>query len=520
MLGIFALLLTLIIDTSVSWLRMFVALFFAMGVGLGFGILANRSSVAERILLPLFDILQTLPILAFFPFVIYVVVATLPGIIGINAAVIFLIFTSMVWNIGFGAYEAIKAMPKEFAEVSEVFQLSPIERLRKVLIPAAMPKVVEQSALSWAIGLFYLVTSEIFSTGSAKYAVKYGIGSALTQLAFSGDITAYILGIVVFIAFVIATRLIFFRYLEKRFIHRTAKHVKAAPLRLHAGAWAGKLEHRFAIAGKIFGRKIRAIERNEAREARRVERIVVRGTRFILLCLVSVAIVLLLFASGLRAAEISVLYAMAFSLARIWIAFALTLVIAVPLGIYIVFMSKRTESYMTLFQILASIPATILLPAIVIVLKGTPYAGEMVAFFIFFLSGFWYVLFSIVSTKSSMQDSWGDVRNVFQVKGKSAWRYVYLRAILPGLITGGITAIAAEWNASIVAEYFTTSGIGGIGNAVTSVGVGLGKLLDLALATGNIQLLALALINLTIIIIVVNRLLWKRAYGKVMSVYR
>jgi NitT/TauT family transport system permease protein len=111
------------------------------------------------------------------------------------------------------------------------------------------------------------------------------------------------------------------------------------------------------------------------------------------------------------------------------------------------------------------------------------------------------------------------VREAFGVRGGRAWRFVYLGAIMPGLITGTITAIAAEWNASIVAEYFTTSGVGA-GTAVVSVGNGLGKLLDLALSSGNLQLMALGLINLTIIIIVLNRVVWKRAYNRVMSVYR
>ena len=129
------------------------------------------------------------------------------------------------------------------------------------------------------------------------------------------------------------------------------------------------------------------------------------------------------------------------------------------------------------------------------------------------------MLFSIVSTRASMQQSWEEAKEVFQVKGKNAWRLFYLKAILPGLITGGITAIAAEWNASIVAEYFTTSGISG-GTVVSQVGTGLGKLLDLTLSSGNIQLMVLCLINLTIVIIIVNRLLWKRSYNKIMSVYR
>ncbi len=313
-----------------------------------------------------------------------------------------------------------------------------------------MPKVVEQSMLSWAIGLFYLVTSEIFSTGSAQYAVKYGIGSALAHLAFGGNLTAYAIGIGVFVVFVVFTRLVFFRYLENRFVKRAIRHVRPSQLRLKAGAWVGGVERRFEVAGKIFGRKIKAIERNETKEARRMHRINRNGSAIVLAVLVVVVVAAHLLVKGVGAEELTVLYSMAFSLGRIWLAFAVTLAISVPLGIYIVFMAKREESYMTLFQILASIPATILLPAIVIGLKGVPYGGELVAFFIFFLSGFWYMLFSIVSTKSSVQQSWVEAKQVFQVRGRNAWRYMYLKAILPGLITGGITAIAAEWNASIV----------------------------------------------------------------------
>src|ERR1700733_3516839 len=107
--AILSMIALLLFDTSVSWLRMLVALSLSIVIGLFVGILASRSETAEQIIIPILDIFQTLPILAFFPVVIYVVVATLPGYIGINAAVIFLIVTSMIWNIAFGVYEAIKA---------------------------------------------------------------------------------------------------------------------------------------------------------------------------------------------------------------------------------------------------------------------------------------------------------------------------------------------------------------------------------------------------------------------------
>ncbi|MEM3291095.1 MAG: ABC transporter permease subunit, partial [Candidatus Micrarchaeaceae archaeon] len=213
---VYSLLANLLVDTTFSWVRMFIALFFSILISLGVGIYAALNRKAERVIIPVLDIFQTLPILAFFPFVIYVFVALLPGFIGINVAVIFLIITSMVWNIAFGVYESIKTLPKEFMELAMLYHMGVIEKLRKIFIPAAMPRVIEQSVLSWSIGLFYLVTSEIFSTGRATYAVKYGIGVAITNLALSGNFVGYAIALGVFIAFVILTRFLFFAPLERK----------------------------------------------------------------------------------------------------------------------------------------------------------------------------------------------------------------------------------------------------------------------------------------------------------------
>jgi NitT/TauT family transport system permease protein len=524
MLGIIAWLGLFVLDVSVSWLRMLVALFASILIGLGLGILANRSAFAEQLIIPIVDILQTIPILAFFPFVVYIVVAALPGVIGINLAVIFLIITSMVWNIGFGAYEAIKAIPAEFNEVAGVFQLGSLERLRKITIPAAMPKVIEQSVLSWSIGLFYLVTSEIFSVGLQIDSVRYGIGAELAKLAFQTpfNLGVYVLGIIVFIGFVIATRFLLFGYLERRFIKRSYVRRKGGSLARMFGGFASRLGAFSGLEKEIkreFRGEVRVLEREEAREVARLKRTIRRVSLVVIVALAAIALVALAVNGPLRAEEATVLYSLAFSITRVWVAFALMLAITVPLGIYIIFMARRGSTYMLLFQVLASIPATIILPALAVGLKSVPNGSEVVAFSIFFLSGFWYMLFSIVSTRAVLQPSVGEVRKVFEVRGWKAWKSIYLKAIIPGLITGGITAIAAEWNAAIVAERFTTS-IVGSGAVIVSVGTGLGRLLDVALASGNLGLMALGLINLTIMIIIINRLLWKRLYGKAMAVYK
>jgi NitT/TauT family transport system permease protein len=515
MMGILSLLGLLVFDTLASWIRMFIALGASILLGLGIGIYAARRETAEKVVIPIVDILQTLPILAFFPFVIYVIVATLPGYIGINAAVIFLIITSMLWNIIFGVYEAVKTLPQEFLELAALYKLNKWKRLAKIYVPASMPKVIDQSTLSFAIGLFYLVTSEIFSTANSTYAVKYGIGVELTKLAISSNFAAYAMGIAVFIAFVIATRLFFFAKLEK-YYNRYNAPSRPKPL--------AQARHRpyaaFAHAIVTHLPKIRFKTGNK----QQIERVYtpkpekkIISSKVVGYALLSVTILLILSYRPFYANEGIVLVSLAASFARVWLAFALITVIAVPLVVYLLFMSKHASSYLLLFQILASIPATILLPIIVTALKGLPMHDELVAFTVYFLSGIWYVVFSTLANKAYIPTSMLEVKRIFGVKGIEAWKKMYFYAILPGLITGAVTGIAAEWNASIVAEYFTTSAIGS-GAVITSVGIGIGKLLDTSLDSGNLSLMLLGLLNLTIMIVIINRFVWNRLYRKIEAV--
>jgi NitT/TauT family transport system permease protein len=516
---------------------MFSALFLSIIISLFVGIYAATNKTAERIIIPIWDIFQTLPILAFFPFVIFVVVATLPGYIGINAAVIFLIVTSMIWNITFGVYESIKTIPNEFFEVGRIFNLKPFERLTKILIPASMPRLVEQSILSWSIGLFYLVTSEIFSTGNAAYTVKYGIGVALTNLAFSGNFVEYFIGIAVFIAFVVATRLLFFRYLKNRFnrhtiqevytVHETRKSEVVKALDRINPFSKIKLDVIQKNAVSIRNRFAKPIIIFNKRHAVKTKQKKVHSWSdykyFVYAAIIFVAACAIYIYRGSVPTylnyEYTVLIALVASLARIWFAFLVILAVSLPVGVYLVFISKRGSFYLVLFQIIASIPATILLPLIAVSLKKAPLHNELVAFIVFFLSGIWYMIFSIVSNKTAISNTVYEVKRIFGIKGKVAWKDIYLKAILPGVITGSITGIAAEWNASIVAERFTTSALGG-GNVITSVNVGLGKLLDVSLTNGNIILMVIGLINLTIVIILINRLFWKKVYKKVLAPYK
>ena len=516
----FALVLQLVLDTAASWVRMLIALGISVLISIAVGIYAAVSPKAEKVILPVVDILQTIPILAFFPFALYIFVVFLPGYVGINAAVIFLIITSMVWNIIFGVYESIKTIPREFLEVSDLYDFDRFERLKKIYIPAALPRIVEQSILSWSIGLFYLVTSEIFSVGASNEHVKYGIGVAFASLAYQGAMP-YLTGIAVFVMFVVATRFLFFRPLEEystRYI-RSQQKVQQTNAPRYERVLLGWVSRRMSNAPMIIkSNRIVKGRKHISRVPVVEERQDLKILGYTLVALLVAGVVYALATSPvLLGYEAEVLPALAASFVRVWLAFAVMLVVSVPLCVYLIFMSKRGREYMLLFQIAASIPATILLPAIAVTLKQ----GDLVALVVFILSGIWYLIFSMMASVRTMPQNIFEVRQIFGVKGTNAWKNIYVKAILPGLVTGALTGIAAEWNASIVAEYFTTSGITGTTNVVSSVGVGIGKLLDLSLAPGGqgIGLMMVALLNLVVMILLVNTFVWKRLYNKVTKVY-
>ena len=541
--AILNLVLMLLVNTSFSWLRLFIALALSVILSLFIGIAAARSKIAEKIIIPVLDIFQTLPILAFFPIVIIIILSLVKGSLGINLAVIFLIITSMIWNISFAVYEAVKTLPNEFLELSKIYNLSQIQKISKIYIPASMPKVMEQSVLSFSIGLFYLVTSEIFSTGNSNYSVKYGIGVELIKFGYSGNIFYYLASIAVLILFIIITRFMVFVPLEKyfnkfnedketttpkivkiyQFLKKPIFRPKLRPTKMHGKKHTpvllfhvNKHSHRLTYKKQVI--------KNDKKISFLISSKIIKFVSIAVFCLLTASAITFLytmhysFLIQVGNYEYISLVSLLYSFIRIWVVFAVILAISIPLTIYLIFISKNSGKFVTFFQILASIPATILLPLIALYMKNN---GEAVAFIIFLISGIWYVIFSVLASSKNFNKEITEVQSVFGIKGFNAFKKIYMKAIIPGIITGAVTGIAAEWNASIVAEYFTKSGINGT-QVVTQVNTGIGKLLDTALSSGphgNMLLMSIALINLTVMIILINTFLWKKLYKKVADIY-
>ena len=524
--------LQLVLDLLASWGRMFAALFLSIIFSIAVGVTAATNRKAENVLIPVIDVLQTIPILGFFPVVIYLVVLVLPGFIGINAAVVFLIFTSMAWNITFGVYEAVKSIPDELIEVARINHLSQFQMLRSIYIPASMPRIAYQSALSWSVGLFYLVTSEIFSTGSSSFAVKYGIGVEIASLVVSSSALAYATVLAFFVLAVLLTRWLFLQplsiYAEKfSFKEEQRASRRSRVLALYTGI--GRfIEERLPTVTIEFKKPSAALLRKEEAQ----EQAIIEGEskdvkEGVSASLVSAAIIVALVAVSAATVVLTkdyafvpvLLSALGLSFARVWGIYLLCAAIAIPLGIVVARSTRAYETAFAALQVVASIPATILLPVLVALLLMFPFGNELTALAIIFLAMIWYLLFSVIAGVRTIPEQFDELLGIYKVGWTKAWRDVYIPAILPSFVTGSITAIGGAWNALIVAEYFSV-GSGASSTVLTQVGNGLGKLLDLATFQGNLAHMLLALAAMVVMVMLINRFVWQRLYRHVTLKYR
>ena len=507
---------------------MIFALALSILFALAIGIAAARSRHAESIILPLLDIFQSIPILGFFPFVIGAIYGAFPNFIGANLAVIVLIFTSMSWNIAFGVYEAVKAIPQDYADLMNISSQSTWQRIRSLYIPASMSRIAYNAQTSWAVGLFFLVSSEIIAVGTTTVPVGYGIGIGATQFFSAGDVGDYVLCIVMLIIAVVVWRFLFLRefalWSEKFKMIEGPREIHSDPI--------------MKIYGWVNQRSIsKLFLLSQARGVTAFTSVISRfrrGIKYAFLIALG-AFLLLLVGSVLSSGEVSirvlpslgqvlstettvVLPALAASFVRVWYVYAICVAIGLPLGIVISLNFRLYDLISPILEVISSIPAPILLPAIVLVpLIGR--SSEAVAGIVIMLAIIWYIIFNVMAGVRTLPSDMKDLPRIFSVGRKSAWLDVYIPGSLTGFVTGSITAVGGAWNALIVAEYFTTTTPSGSMILLTQVSTGIGKTISLATARGDYLTLALSVLSMTILIVAFNLSVWRRVYHRVTKRY-
>ncbi len=525
------------VDVSYSFLRMLFAYFGSLGFALAYGYYAATHRTGERVMIPVLDILQSIPILGFFPVALGVLVMLTPGSsIGANIASIFLIFTSMAWNMVFGVYESLKTLPGDMKEAADTFRVRGMLLFRRVLFPATINRLVYNSVLSWTAGWFFLVEAEIFTTNTS-HALP-GIGSFLSFAASDGNYSAFLAGIIVLVIVIAILDFAVWRPLTRwaeRFRYDTSPSGEAevvvssdpdarGPFRRAASyVTRGVRTGVTRISTPLVQLAAITVRPGQPTSESRKQTIyyVALGAILVAVWLMLIALAVAVFhvftvpiVPSVRAQMLLLPLAMGLSALRVTAAFGVCIAIALPLGIYFARRPSAARVGMPIVEVIASFPATALFPVIIFAL--IPYLSAEGAAILMLMTGMiWYLFFNILSGIRSLPPDLEEAARSFGLKGRKFFTRVLIPGIFPALITGSITAFGGGWNTLIVAEYLS------VGSGRTLSLLGIGQLIDLAtIEPHGTPLLVGALFTLVAAVVAINELIWKRLYRRAVEKYR
>ncbi len=501
--------------------RIVVAYLISLVVTLVYAYFAAHNAKAERILIPLLDTLQSIPVLSFLPPVMVAVVALFPARqLGVELGCILLIFTGQVWNMTFSVYSSLKNVPAEMLEAAQVYRLSWWQRFVQLELPYAAIGLVWNSMMSVAGGWFFLMACEMFVLGNRDLRLP-GLGSYLQTAANAGDTRAIVWGVFTMIAVIVLMDQLIWRpviaWSDKfKFEQVEASEIPRSPI-LHLLRSSQVLSHagRIAVAplrealSLHFARRKTSPPQAETRaRAKRKRKWPARvALAAILLGLAYEVVKMGVMVARVSGAEVrSILWAAGATFLRVEFVLILAGLWTIPVGVYIGLRPRLAAIAQPVAQIAASVPATALFPIVLLALirlGGGLGIGSVV---LLLMGTQWYILFNVIAGASAIPTDLKEVCDVYRLSRAERWRKLLLPGIFPYLITGFVTASGGAWNASIVAEYFHFHG-------QTFTTTGLGAVISRATDTGNFPTLLAATIVMASIVVTVNRLLWRRLYA-------
>jgi NitT/TauT family transport system permease protein len=500
-----------------SVVRIAIAYVLALLFALAYGLAAAKSERAAHVLLPLLDILQSIPVLSFLPGVMLAMVALFPRRqLGLELGSVLLIFTGQAWNIAFSFYASLKAIPRELDEAARLYRFSAWQRLVELELPYGAIGLAWNSMMSVAGGWFFLMACEMFVLGDRDFRLP-GLGSYLQVAAGAGDVHGILWGMGVMIAVIVLLD----QFVWRPVIAWSDKFKFESVEGAVPGSFVLTLLRRSGILAEVNRRAIRPVEeRVMSASARRWEK---RGERprtggavkkwiaramgaAVLAVLGWLAIRALAALARLGAGEfVSLARDAALTFLRVNAALVLGALWTVPVGVWIGTSPRVARLAQPLVQIAASIPATALFPVLLLLLIGAGGGMQSAAMALMLLGTQWYILFNVIAGAMAIPADLKEAASVFRFRRGERWRRLILPAIFPYLVTGLLTASGGAWNASIVAEYFHFQG------RALSVR-GLGASISRATDSGNLPVLLAATLVMSVIVVTVNRLVWQRLY--------
>ncbi len=500
-----------------SCARIALAYLLSLVFAIGYGYLAAYNKRAEALLIATLDILQSIPVLSFLPPVMLAMISLFPTRqIGIELGAIVVIFTSVVWNLAFSFYASLKAIPRELQEACKINRFSRVQRALQLELPFAAIGLVWNSMISVANGWFSLMVCEMFPVGSRQFRLP-GLGSYLQTAAAAGDSRAMAWGLGTVVAIVIAIdQLVWrpaiawsdkFKFESVENADRARSPVLDLLRRSNMLARIGertiepRSERLYASLARGEAKRAGALPDVDRRRRSSLAAAVLGTFLLVLGCTAIWKASVLLRGMPLGEYRLLLLGAGATFL-RVLAALALAAAWTIPAGVAIGFNPRLARIAQPFAQIAASFPATALFPVILIALLHVGIGLGVGAVLLMMLATQWYIFFNVIAGTMAIPSDLKEVSTLFGFTRAQRWRTLILPGIFPFLITGLITASGAAWNASIVTEYFK------IHNRAVST-VGLGSDISHATDAGAFPVLLMATIIMALIVVSVNRLLWR-----------
>lgn len=475
---------------------------------------------ARRLILPALDVLQSIPVLGFLPGLVLALVGFFPhSNIGLELACIVMIFTGQVWNMAFSYYDSLQGVPAEHRNLAKLYDFSGWQRFWRVELPFGTQSLVYNSMVSMAGGWFFLSITEAFQLGDQDFRLP-GIGSYMSVAIAQGNVSAQIYGVIAMGVVIISVdRLIWWplvRWSRKFNLDDFAGSASGDSRQGKLSLWLARSSSVRSLSlvwNKLTDSFLRRrhvphaarLSDYESEKPRRFGRWLANFAFVVLMALGGYAFVRL----GLLIAKLGfadwheIAFSTGLTTLRVFAALTFSVLWAVPVGVWLGLNPTYSRRLQPFIQFAASFPAPMIYPwilALVVAVGGTLGWGAVP---LIILGTQWYVLFNVVSAASAIPN---DVRSCAAIMGLSGirrWTRYLLPAIAPGLVTGCITAAGGAWNATIVAEYVRSGS-----NLVQTIG--LGAYISRATNAGDYPQLAAGVIVMALLVVLINRLVWKK----------
>jgi NitT/TauT family transport system permease protein len=498
-------------------LRMVCALVASLVFSLAYAAFAAKSRQAEKILIPVLDILQSVPILGFLSITVTGFIALFPGrLLGVECAAIFAIFTSQAWNMTFSVYQSLRTVPAELIEAARMYHLSPWQRFWRLEVPHAIPSLVWNMMMSVSGGWFFVVASEAITVAGQTIMLP-GVGSYIATAISQRDLGAIGYAVLVMFVVILLYDQLLFRPLlawSRKFLADPSGEednirpwflIVLQRARVFDLVQTGVLEVNRIIDNALsaLARRRRAppVERRVRPELERAFDIALLG-----LAAAAAAWIVAFIRETVDLSEIGWVFLLGLATAaRVLILIGLASLIWVPIGVGIGLRPRLADRVQPIVQFLAAFPANLFFPAAVVLILQFRLDPEIWLSPLMILGTQWYILFNVIVGTTALPVELRRVAQNLGVRRSLWWRRVILPAIFPAYVTGAVTAAGGSWNASIVSEIVQW------GDTTLSA-TGIGAYIARTTADGDSARIALGIGVLCLYVLAFNRLLWRRLY--------